>query len=173
VVGIYSCDSYNILPTQVKSCWGAKGNWPLESLDELCLSGSPKEDSYQEIPSSTLDRPILPLQRGNLKVFKRPPLLSPLPMFEHTSLIKHLVSEEHLLRVLRTYDGITEGLRGQSVDMIRVSVGEEVQFRCDRVIRRQASELVYSDRVGKNKATVGRPRGHNESEGPLTTWRID
>ena len=83
-----------------------------------------------------LNRPILPLQWGNLKMFKRPPLLSPFPTFEHASLIKYLISEEHLLRVLRTHDGITEGLRGQSVDMIRVSVGQEVQFRWDGVIRR-------------------------------------
>lgn len=82
-----------------------------------------------------LDHPTL-FQWGNLKMFERPPLLSPFPVVEHTSLIKYLVSEEHFLRVLRTYDGITEGFRGQSLDMIRVGVGQEVQFRCDRVIRR-------------------------------------
>jgi len=57
--------------------------------------------------------------------------------------------------------------------MVRVSMGQEVEFRRDGVVGRQASELVYSDRVGKNKAMVGRPRGHGDSEDPLTTWRID
>lgn len=52
-------------------------------------------------------------------------------------------------------------------------MGQEVEFRRDGVVGRQASELVYSDRVGKNKAMVGRPRGHGDSEDPLTTWRID
>ena len=51
-------------------------------------------------------------------------------------------------------------------------VGQEVEFRCDGVVRRQAGELVYSDRVGKHKAVVGHPRGHNGSEGPLATLEI-
>ena len=56
-----------------------------------------------------LNRPILPLQRGDLKVPKRPPLLGSSPMFKHGSLVIHLMSEEHLLRVLGAYDGVTEG----------------------------------------------------------------
>ena len=136
VVGIQGRDSYNILPTQIKLCRGAKENRPLDSLVQLCLSDFLKQGSYQEIPPSILNRSIFPLQRGNLKMFERPPLLSPFPLFEHTSFIEYLMSEEHLLRVSRTYDGMTEGLRGQPMDMIRVSVGQEVQFRCDGVVGR-------------------------------------
>ena len=57
------------------------------------------------------NRPILPLQWSNLKVPKGSSLLSPGPMFELGSLIKHLVSEEHLLRVFRTHNSIAEGFR--------------------------------------------------------------
>jgi hypothetical protein len=58
-----------------------------------------------------LDCSVLPLQRGDLEMFERPSLLSPYPMFEHRPLIEYLMSEEHLLRVLRTNDGATEGFR--------------------------------------------------------------
>ena len=82
-----------------------------------------------------LNRPVLPLKRGNLKVLKRSSLLRPRPMFEHGPFIKRFISEEHLLRVLRAYNSVTEGMRRQSADMVRVSVGQEVQFRCDGVVK--------------------------------------
>ena len=170
MICVHSRDNYNVFPTQIKLCGDTKGNRLLKSRVQLRPSDSLGRSSYQEIPPSTLDRPVFPLQWGNLKMPKRSSLLRPRSMFEHVSLTKHLVSEEHLLRILRTYNNVAEGFRRQSQDMVRVSVCQEVQFRCDRVVRRQAGELVHPDRVGQNKPTVGRPRGHNESEGPLTTF---
>ena len=111
MIGTHGRDSYNILPTQIKFCRGAKGNWPLEYLVQLRRSNFQKQSSHQEIPPYMLNRPILPLQWGNLEMLKRPSLLRPRPVFEHGSLIKHLMPEKHLFRVLRTYNSVTEGVR--------------------------------------------------------------
>lgn len=136
MVGVHGRDSYGILPPQIKLCRGAKGDWPLGSLAQLRPSDSPRRCSYQEIPPPVLKRPILPFQWGNLEVPKRSSFLRPRPMLEHGSLIVRLMSEEHLFRVLRTYDSVTKGLRRQAEDMVRVGVGQEVQFRRDGVVRR-------------------------------------
>ena len=136
VVCTYGRDCYGILPFQIKLCRGAKGNRSLESVVQLCPSVLKRRNLYQEIPPSMLDRPILPSQWGNPEMFERPPLLCPFPTFKHISFIEYFMAEEHVFRISRTYNGVTEGFRRQSVDMIRVGVGQEVQFRRDGVVRR-------------------------------------
>ena len=112
VIGIQSRDSDNVLCAEIKLCRGTKANWSLLISPQVCPSNlKKKRNPYQEIPPCMLDSPVLPLQGGNLEVFKRPSLLSPHPMFEHGSLVKYLVPEKHLFRVLRAYDGVPKGFR--------------------------------------------------------------